>query len=147
MPLKKIAGSRLASSTWLNHFHPKTLWAFCWISCKEMRFEVMKRYLLFLLVLLMLLSSLSLTFTRAAYAASSVVSTSSSCITPGATNTLHGTLGGANYTISVPSNWNGTLVLYSHGYVFPTQPLLNPAPDVGDPLTGAALLQQGYALA
>ncbi len=101
----------------------------------------MKRYLLCLLVLLTLLSGLLLTTTRVAHAASS------SCINPNGTNVLQGTLGGANYTIAVPSNWNGTLVLYSHGYVFPNQPLLNPAPDVGDPLTGAALLQQGYALA
>ena len=99
----------------------------------------MKRYLLFLLVLLTLLSGLTLTTTRVAHAATS------SCINPNGTNTLQGTLGGANYTISVPSNWTGTLVLYSHGYVFPGQPLL--APDVGDPLTGAALLHQGYALA
>ena len=56
-------------------------------------------------------------------------------------------MGGANYTIAVPSNWNGTLVLYSHGYVFADQPLLNPAPDAGDSLTAAALLQSGYALA
>src|SRR6266851_5537810 len=52
---------------------------------------------------------------------------------------------GATYLIEVPSNWNGTLVLYSHGYVVPGQP--NPAKDAGDPLTEAALLQQGYALA
>ena len=26
---------------------------------------------------------------------------------------------GATYLIQVPSNWNGTLVLYSHGYVVP----------------------------
>ncbi len=101
----------------------------------------MKRYPLCLLVLLTLLSGLMVTTTRVAHAATSI------CINPNGTNTLHGTLGGANYTISVPSNWNGTLVLYSHGYVFPGQPLLNPAPDVGDPLTGAALLHQGYALA
>jgi len=107
----------------------------------------MKRYLLCLLVLLTLLSGLLVTTTRGAHAATS------SCITPNGTNVLQGTLGGANYTISVPSNWNGTLVLYSHGYVFPNQPLLNPAPDVGiaghvsDTLTRAALLQQGYALA
>jgi pimeloyl-ACP methyl ester carboxylesterase len=101
----------------------------------------MKRYLLFLLVLLTLLSGLTLTTTRVVHAATS------SCINPNGTNTLQGTLGGANYTISVPSNWNGTLVLYSHGYVFSNQPLLNPAPDVGDPLTGTALLHQGYALA
>src|SRR5207248_1856724 len=72
---------------------------------------------------------------------------SNKCITPGATNTLQGQLGGAYYTIQVPDNWNGTLALYSHGYIFTSQGLLNPAPDVGDALTGAALLQQGYALA
>src|SRR5438270_9270105 len=101
----------------------------------------MKRYLLFLLVLLTILGGLTFTTTRVAHAATN------SCITPGGTNVLQGNLGGANYTISVPSNWNGTLVLYSHGYVFPNQPLLNPAPDAGDALTRAALLQQGYALA
>ena len=103
----------------------------------------MKRRLLFPLVLLILLSGL----TVAAVKIEAVHATASSCITPGGTNTLHGTLGGANYTIAVPSNWNGTLVLYSHGYVFANQPLLNPAPDAGDALTGQALLQQGYALA
>ena len=98
----------------------------------------MKRYLLSLLVLLMLLSGLTFTTTRVAHAATS------RCITPDG-KPLQGTLGGANYTISVPSNWNGTLVLYSHGYVFPGNPLV--APDAGDALTRAALLQQGYALA
>ncbi len=103
----------------------------------------MKRRLLFPLLLLILLSG----FTVAAIKIKAVHATASSCITPSGTNTLHGTLGGANYTIAVPSNWNGTLVLYSHGYVFANRPLLNPAPDAGDALTGAALLQQGYALA
>ena len=41
---------------------------------------------------------------------------------------------GATYLIEVPSNWNGTLVLYSHGYVVPGSS--NPAVDVGDPITG-----------
>ncbi len=99
----------------------------------------MKRYLVIFLVLLTLLSGLTLTTTRAAHAIS--------CINPNGTNTLQGTLDGANYTIAVPSNWNGTLALYSHGYVFSNKPLDNPAPDVGDAATGAALLQQGYALA
>ena len=100
----------------------------------------MKRYLLSLLVLLTLLSGLLVTTARIAHAASS------SCINPNGTNVLQGTLGGASYIVAVPSNWNGTLVLYSHGYVFPGQP--NPAPtaDLSGP-TGAALLQQGYALA
>src|SRR5579885_714236 len=90
----------------------------------------MKRYLLFLFVLLTLLCGLTITFTPAAHAQTTATRISSSCINPNGTNTLQGTLGGANYTIQVPSNWNGTLVLYSHGYVFATQPLLNPAPDV-----------------
>lgn len=51
---------------------------------------------------------------------------------------------GAKYLIQVPSNWNGTLVLYSHGYVVPGSS--NPAADVGDPITGAYLLANGYAL-
>lgn len=107
----------------------------------------MKRRLLFLAALLILLSGLTLTFINIAHAKASAAQISSNCITPNGTNTLHGTLGGANYTIAVPSNWNGTLVLYSHGYVFSSNPLANPAPDVGDALTGSALLNQGYALA
>jgi pimeloyl-ACP methyl ester carboxylesterase len=56
-----------------------------------------------------------------------------------------GTIEGAAYRIDIPANWNGVLVLYSHGYVVPGSS--NPARDVGDPLTGAYLLNQGYALA
>ena len=59
--------------------------------------------------------------------------------------TISGTLDNAPYLIDVPANWNGTLVLYSHGYVAPGQP--NPAADAGDPLTKQWLLSQGYALA
>jgi pimeloyl-ACP methyl ester carboxylesterase len=49
----------------------------------------------------------------------------------------------SQYKIEVPSPWNGTLVLYSHGYSFGP----SPATDVGDPVTGAWLLGHGYALA
>lgn len=52
---------------------------------------------------------------------------------------------GATFLIQVPSPWNGTLLLYSHGYVTPGSP--NPALDVGDPVTGAFLLANGFALA
>lgn len=52
---------------------------------------------------------------------------------------------GATYLIEVPSPWNETLLLYSHGYVVPGSP--NPAMDVGDPATGAFLLASGFALA
>jgi hypothetical protein len=65
---------------------------------------------------------------------------------PGATTTLTGTLkDGATYKIEVPGNWNGTLFLYSHGYVTPGS--ANPAVDVGDPATGGWLLSHGFALA
>ena len=67
-------------------------------------------------------------------------------VASGATTTTTGTLpDGATYLIQVPDPWNGTLLLYSHGYVTPGSP--NPPHDVGDPLTGAYLLGQGYALA
>src|SRR5579859_3233244 len=52
---------------------------------------------------------------------------------------------GAAFLIEVPANWNGTLFLYSHGYVTPGSP--NPATDVGDPATRAFMLSSGYALA
>jgi pimeloyl-ACP methyl ester carboxylesterase len=52
---------------------------------------------------------------------------------------------GATYLIQVPAKWNGTLFLYSHGYVTPGSS--NPAVDVGDPITGGWMLQHGYALA
>src|SRR5713101_3277891 len=107
----------------------------------------MKRRLLFLFVLLTLLGGRSIMKKKNDHAQTSAAHISSSCIKTSRTTTLQGALGGANYTIQVPSNWNGTLVLYSHGYVSSTSPLLSPAPDAGDALTGAALLQQGYALA
>ncbi len=60
--------------------------------------------------------------------------------------TLTGTLAdGATYELQVPAHWNGTLFLYSHGYVVPGS--ANPAQDVGDPVTGGWLLSHGYALA
>jgi len=54
---------------------------------------------------------------------------------------------GAKYLIEVPANWNGTLFLYSHGYVVPGTP--NPLQDFAkdDPFTRFFMLSQGYALA
>ena len=52
---------------------------------------------------------------------------------------------GATYLIQVPAHWNGTLFLYSHGYVVPGTS--NPAEDVGDSATGQWMLSHGYALA
>jgi pimeloyl-ACP methyl ester carboxylesterase len=60
--------------------------------------------------------------------------------------TKTGTLAdGATYLIEVPANWNGTLFLYSHGYVVPGSP--NPSQDVGDPFTRFFMLSSGFALA
>ena len=69
-----------------------------------------------------------------------------------------GTINGAAYEIVMPSTWNGTLLLYSHGYR-PAQPFppsfdpVNTAPtpvpgwDSDDKALGEALLAKGYALA
>jgi len=80
-------------------------------------------------------------------AGSTTASAAPACGGTGAVSTTTGTLAdGATYLIQCPSGtWNGTLLLYSHGYVTPGSK--NPAQDVGDPLTGAALLSQGFALA
>jgi pimeloyl-ACP methyl ester carboxylesterase len=60
--------------------------------------------------------------------------------------TLPGSLkDGATFVIEVPANWNGTLFLYSHGYVVPSGS--NPAQDVGDPVTRFFMLSSGFALA
>lgn len=68
------------------------------------------------------------------------------CTLMGAVETCNGTLpDGATFLIQIPANWNGTLFLYSHGYVVPGS--LNPAMDVGDAATGAFMLGNGYALA
>ena len=52
--------------------------------------------------------------------------------------------GGAAYVIDVPENWDGTLLLYAHGYnTGPANPAVNMA---GHPI-GQALLARGFALA
>jgi hypothetical protein len=48
---------------------------------------------------------------------------------------------GASWVADVPAEWNGALLLYSHGF----GPLT--AADAPDPATSAALLARGYALA
>ncbi len=69
------------------------------------------------------------------------------CGGTGAVSTATGTLpDGATYELQCPaSNWNGTLLLYSHGYVAPGA--ANPAQDVSDPVTAGWLLGHGFALA
>jgi pimeloyl-ACP methyl ester carboxylesterase len=79
--------------------------------------------------------------------ASTAAASTSSCGGSGTVSTLNRTLpDGATYLIQCPAGaWNGTLYLYSHGYVVPGA--ANPAQDAGDPVTGAWMLAQGYALA
>ena len=65
---------------------------------------------------------------------------------PSPTPTLvTGTIGAAQYRIEVPATWNGTLFLYSHGYVAPGR--INPATDSPAPLISSWLLGQGNAIA
>src|ERR1700674_6099114 len=62
-----------------------------------------------------------------------------------ATTALAGSIGAAKYSIEVPVAWNGTLFLYSHGYVAPGR--LNPAADSPAPIISSWLLDHGYASA
>jgi hypothetical protein len=76
-----------------------------------------------------------------------------------AAQTLQGSLKGAPYTIEVPDNWNGTLVVYAHGYRdkadHPGQTddrsapvmLTNPFWFPDDTSAETLLLNAGYALA
>ena len=109
----------------------------------------MKRRVLLIAVLFGFLSGSTMPLTNVADAQTKVIHVPSSCVLPKATNTIHGILPGIqiNYTIAMPSNWNGTLLLYSYMYISPTDPLPNPAPVASDVPTTNALLQQGYALA
>ncbi|HEY7104721.1 MAG TPA: hypothetical protein VH573_24040 [Mycobacteriales bacterium] len=64
-----------------------------------------------------------------------------------------GTLGGAKYEIEMPRSWNGTLLLFSHGYrpAQPAPPDFAPVPtdaqDAPTDAVGTALLAKGYAVA
>ncbi len=84
----------------------------------------------------------------AAYTAGTAAASPSTCGGSGSVSTVNGTLAdGATYLLECPAGaWNGTLYLYSHGYVSPTSSS-NPAQDVGDPVTRAWMLGHGYALA
>ena len=58
---------------------------------------------------------------------------------------LTGGIGAAQYRIELPATWNGTLFLYSHGYVAPGR--ANPATDSPAPLISTWLLSHGFAIA
>jgi pimeloyl-ACP methyl ester carboxylesterase len=61
------------------------------------------------------------------------------------TTTVSGSIGAAQYRIETPATWNGTLFLYSHGYVAPGR--INLATDSPAPLISSWLLDHGYAIA
>jgi hypothetical protein len=74
--------------------------------------------------------------------------TATTCGGTGAVQTTSGSLtsDGSAYLIQCPASaWNGTLFLYSHGYVVPGGS--NPAMDASDPVTSGWLLGHGYAIA
>ncbi len=79
--------------------------------------------------------------------AAPALATAQTCGGSGAPTSLNGALPDkATYLIQCPSGaWNGTLFLYSHGYVIPGS--ANPAQDAGDSVTGGWLLSHGFALA
>jgi pimeloyl-ACP methyl ester carboxylesterase len=62
-----------------------------------------------------------------------------------ASRVLTGSIGAAAYVIDLPVDWNGTLFLYSHGYVAPGA--ANPASAAPDRTVAQWLLDRGYALA
>lgn len=84
-----------------------------------------------------------------ATAAVALVAAGASLAVPGAARAaaapgtqVTGTLAnGTTWIAEYPANWNGTLILYSHGFGSLT------AQDAPDPNTQAALLADGYALA
>jgi hypothetical protein len=53
-----------------------------------------------------------------------------------------GVLGGANYRVEVPANWNGKLVMYAHGYAGTGATL-----GISNPSIRRYLIQNGYAWA
>jgi pimeloyl-ACP methyl ester carboxylesterase len=54
---------------------------------------------------------------------------------------------GALYRICFPSSWNGTLVLYAHGYVQPDQPIALPSDQIGGQSIAGTVNGLGYAYA
>lgn len=76
-----------------------------------------------------------------AVAAGVPTAVSAAAATAPASTSYTGTLAnGTTWIADVPAQWNGTLLLYSHGF----GPLT--AADAPDPGTQAALLARGYAL-
>lgn len=73
-----------------------------------------------------------------------LVATGISAALPPDTEVVTGEWQGALYAIYVPASWNGSLVLYTHGYVAPNEPIALPT-NIGD--FRDLLLEDGYAVA
>ncbi len=66
---------------------------------------------------------------------------------PAAATAYSGSLpNGTTWKAEIPADWNGTLVLYSHGYLPTFAGAPNLPANAPDPRTGAALLAAGYGL-
>lgn len=90
------------------------------------------------------MKSLKATLCAGLLAATTLTVTAAGTSAAGASSVTHatGTLAdGTTWIADLPSDWNGTLLLYSHGFGTLT------AADAPDPDTAAALLARGYALA
>ncbi|MBP2329195.1 dienelactone hydrolase [Kibdelosporangium banguiense] len=90
---------------------------------------------LYTLVLLVLASLVSITGTAPA-----------TTTVPGR-HTYTGTINGADYRVETPERWNGTLILFSHGYVPEGIPIPPGIPLANRVETEQWLLDHGYALA
>src|SRR6185437_6694685 len=70
------------------------------------------------------------------------------------TSSCHGDMKGSQYNIRVPKKWNGTLLIFSHGYVSPAG-RAGPVAEIsfedtkgtGTDALSTTLLAEGYALA
>jgi pimeloyl-ACP methyl ester carboxylesterase len=62
-------------------------------------------------------------------------------------HTYTGTIDGADYRVETPQRWNGTLILFSHGYVPEGVPFPPGIPLANRAETEQWLLEHGYALA
>ncbi|MFZ0796975.1 MAG: hypothetical protein WCA13_08530 [Terriglobales bacterium] len=75
-----------------------------------------------------------------------ILTTTMLCGGAAAQQHITGTLAdGATYVMDIPANWNGNLLLYSHGYVAPGSP--NPAEDYPDPYSAYYFFTKGWAFA
>src|SRR5271157_3761557 len=110
----------------------------------ERGMTTMRRFVHIVLIFLPFLSSWTVALPASAAvsaSASKITAVPHKCIISGKTNTIHKTMPtGANDTMEVPANWNGTILVYSHGFIGGDGPPPNPGPDSPDPTSAVTLL-------